>query len=290
MTERAADLAVASAPVSRGWRGSRTVANWTKLSAIFRITVASRTTYLGEMLVRTTFLLIILFTFAQLWRATNASQNVTVATGCTIPQLIWYLVFTEAFVMSAPLMGDNEVDREVRTGDIAYRLTRPLSYPLYHLAAGLGERVLQFSLYLGVGSAMAVIIVGPIPLAPLPVASALGTVMVAMVADWVWVFTISLFSFWIEDTLGLHLLYRRLLMLLGGMLMPLDALPAWLARIAYALPFQYLVYRPARLFIQGDLSGLFPLLGAQLLFLGAGLVPLLAVYHLGLRRVSAQGG
>ncbi|HEX6289244.1 MAG TPA: ABC-2 family transporter protein [Herpetosiphonaceae bacterium] len=261
-----------------------------KTWAVLRITVATRLAYLGELLVRSIFMVLILFIFTQLWNATNASQDVGALTGFAIPQLIWYLAFTEALMMSVNSMGDTEVDREVRSGDIAYRLARPLPYPLYHLGAMLGERLLRFGMNLAVGCLVSLVVVGPISIAPLSLVAAFSTAIFGFVVDWIWMFAIALLSFWIEDTMGLHLLYRRAQMLLGGMLIPLEAYPAWLGNIAQALPFQYLVYQPARLFVQADVSGWLHVLGVQALIGIVGLLPLLVIYRLGLRRVSAQGG
>jgi ABC-2 type transport system permease protein len=261
-----------------------------KTAAVLRITIAARLAYLGEILIRASFLVLILFIFTQLWEATNGSQDVAAMTGFEIPQLIWYLAFTEAIIISAAALGENDVDREVRSGDIAYRLARPLPYPLYHLSAMLGERLLRFVMNLLVGALVALLVVGPIPLAPLSLLAAFSAALVGFVVDWIWSFTISLLSFWVEDTMGLHLLYRRAQMLLGGMLIPLDAYPEWLGNIARMLPFQYLVYQPARLFVQTTVSGWLDVLAVLALIGGVGLIPMLLLYQLGLRRVSAQGG
>jgi ABC-2 type transport system permease protein len=261
-----------------------------KTAAVLRITIAARLAYLGEILIRASFLVLILFIFTQLWQATNGSQDVAAMTGFEIPQLIWYLAFTEAIIISAAALGENDVDREVRSGDIAYRLARPLPYPLYHLSAMLGERLLRFVMNLLVGALVALLVVGPIPLAPLSLLAAFSAALVGFVVDWIWSFTISLLSFWVEDTMGLHLLYRRAQMLLGGMLIPLDAYPEWLGNIARMLPFQYLVYQPARLFVQTTVSGWLDVLAVLALIGGVGLIPMLLLYQLGLRRVSAQGG
>jgi ABC-2 type transport system permease protein len=261
-----------------------------KIVAVLRITVAARMAYLGEILIRTSFLVMVLFIFTQLWRTTNGSQDVAALTGFEIPQLIWYLAFTEAIIMSAIALGENDVDREVRSGDIAYRLARPLPYPLYHLGAALGERLLRFALNLIVGALVALIVVGPIPLAPLSLLAALSAALLGFVVDWIWTFTVSLLSFWVEDTMGLHLLYRRCQMLLGGMLIPLSAYPDWLRNITSMLPFQYLVYQPARLFVQTTVSGWLNVMLILVLIGIVSLLPMLALYHLGLRRVSAQGG
>jgi ABC-2 type transport system permease protein len=261
-----------------------------KCLAVLRVTLASRFAYVGDLLIRTLFLLLILFIFTQLWRATGKSQDVLALTGFSIARLIWYLAFTEALVTSAPPLGDSEIDREVRSGDLAYRLARPLGYPLFHLGAQMGERFLRFAINLLAGCLIALLVAGPVRLHPPAAALAVGLAFLAMLVDWIWAFTISLLSFWIENTFGLHLLYRRCLMILGGMLLPLEAYPGWLAGIASRLPFQYLIYQPARLFVQGDLAGWPRAAGALLLLAAAGLIPLTVIYRLGLRRVAAQGG
>lgn len=261
-----------TATLSKGW-------------SVFLITLQTNVAYVGELLVRSIFIVMILFIFTQLWRATGQSGK----TGFSLTQLIWYLAFTEAIMTSADT-GKGEVDREVRSGDIAYRLSRPLSYPIYQLSAALGQRVLRFTLNLLIGIAVTFVMVGPLQTGPAAFFFAVTAALLSFLADWVWTFTISLLSFWFEDTFGLHLLWRRALMILGGMLIPLEAYPAWLGDIARALPFQYLVYGPARLFVIPDLHAWLQVCGAIALLGIVGIIPLLAVYRLGLRQVSAQGG
>ena len=219
-----------------------------KTWSVLRITLRSRFAYLSELLVRSIFIVLIMFIFTQLWRATGQTDK----TGFTLAQLIWYLAFTEAIMTSVDTAA-GEVDREVRSGDLAYRLLRPLPYPLHHFGAALGERLLRFGLNLAVGVLVALLVVGPLPIGPLALLLSLSAALAGFIADWSWGMTISLFSFWIEDTFGIHLLYRRALMILGGMLIPLDAYPAWLENIARVMPFQYLVYAPARLFVRPEL-------------------------------------
>ncbi len=256
-----------------------------KTWSVLWITLRSRFAYVGELVIRTIFIVLILFIFTQLWRATGQSDQ----TGFTLVQLIWYLAFTEA-IMTSTIMGPSDVDREVRSGDLAYRLARPLPYPLYHLGAALGERLLRFTLNLLVGVIVALFVVGPLAVGPLALALSLSLALLSFVADWTWEMTISLLSFWIEDTIGIRILYRRALMILGGMLIPLEAYPLGLRQIAEALPFQYLVYAPARLFVRPDVDFWLVAAGALLLVGAVGVAVLVFVYRMGLRQVSAQGG
>ena len=256
-----------------------------KVWSVLQITLLSRFAYAGELLVRSIFIVLVLFIFTQLWRATGQVEK----TGFTLVQLIWYLAFTEA-IMTSTDTANHEVDREVRSGDIAYRLVRPLAYPLYHLGAALGERLMRFGLNLVVGILVALAVVGPLAIGPLALVLSLSAALLSFIADWTWTMTISLLSFWVEETFGIHLLYRRGLMILGGMLIPLEAYPAWLQSIARALPFQYLVYAPARLWVRPDTGYWLTTAGALGAIAAAGCAALIVVYRLGLKQVSAQGG
>lgn len=260
-----------------------------KALAVMRMGLRKRLAHLGEVVVRASFLAVALFIFTQLWRAVALSVDRRPG-GYDPTQLVWYLAFTEAIVFSTPNYWDLEVDREVRSGDVAYRIARPLPYPLYHLAASLGDRMLRFAVYLAIGAALALAFVGPIPLRFGAVLAALATALLGILADEVATLAISLGSFWVENTSGVHLLYRRSFMLLGGTLLPLEAYPDWLAGVCRALPFRHLVAGPARLFIGPDAGGLGTLVAAQFAAIAAALALLVLNYAFGLRRIASQGG
>ncbi len=54
-------------------------------------------------------------------------------------------------------------------------------------------------------------------------------------------------AFWLRDAGSAWFLYQKLLFIMGGMLIPLEALPDWLHRVALVLPFRAMSYAPARL-------------------------------------------
>jgi ABC-2 type transport system permease protein len=137
---------------------------------------------------------------------------------------------------------------------------------------------------------MAWALVGPIRLERSALLFGAIAIFGSFIADLVWTHAISFLSFWIEDTMGLHLLYRRLLMLLGGMFLPLDAYPAWLRAIAEAVPFRALVYDPIRLLFRPSADVFVHVISQQLFWTCIGLIPMAIAYRLGLRRVAAQGG
>ncbi|CAM3944728.1 ABC-2 family transporter protein [Alicyclobacillus pomorum] len=65
---------------------------------------------------------------------------------------------------------------------------------------------------------------------------------------------ICLLLFWIEDGRGLDLILSRLVMILGGMMIPLPLFPAWLGNICEWLPFQAVAYLLAMLGISAPKS------------------------------------
>ncbi|MFO0723585.1 MAG: hypothetical protein U1E65_07385 [Myxococcota bacterium] len=262
-----------------------------KLLAVARLHARGVWMYPRELLASSAFVALTMFIFTNLWRTVGSHQDLVEMTGLNLGRLIWYLAFTEAIYMSTNSIPDGmPVDREVRTGDIAYRFVRPIGYASFHLAAHLGERTAAFCLRLLATSAVAWALVGWPGLSPSAVLAALVSALFCFFADATWTYAIAFLSFWVEDTYGLHLLYRRAIMLLGGVLIPLAAYPAWARQIAEVLPFRLLINGPARMFVGEDAGGIWTLLGMQAGWGLLGCLPLVILYRRGVLRLGAQGG
>lgn len=260
-----------------------------KYGAVFETSLRNQLAYAGEAAVRGIFLALILFVFLQLWRATYAAEQTARIAGLTMAQMIWYLAVTESIIISRPSL-NSVVDNDVRTGDIAYTLIRPLGYAAYHLANYLGERVFRFVTTLAIGCALALLYVGPVPLSAANAVAALLTLALAVLVDFLLSFGIGLLAFWMEDTSSVFLIYSRVLMLLGGMMLPLDVFPGTFGRIVRALPFGGLVYGPARVAIGAEGFSIAGLLAQQIVTLGACAFLVGAIYRAGIRRVNVNGG
>ncbi|HEU5317285.1 MAG TPA: ABC-2 family transporter protein [Chloroflexota bacterium] len=261
-----------------------------KYGAVFSTTVRTQLAYAGEMALRTSFLVIILYVFLQLWQATFAAQGATAIAGFGVAQMVWYLALTEAIVMSRPRLS-GILDEEVRSGEIAYRLVRPYAYAGYHLAAHAAERGLRFLVNLAVGTALALLYVGPVAPSWSGVPVALVVAALGALIDFLALFGIGLLAFWIEDTSSVQLIYSRLVMLLGGMLLPLEVFPEPVGSVARALPFSTMVYAPARLALAGgDAAWVLELLARQAVTLAVGGALVWLLYRAAARRVNVNGG
>ena len=249
----------------------------------------SNLAYLSEVAARTVFLAVIPYIFLRLWQVTYGDTGATQLGGLTLPQMLWYLVMTETLTLSAPRVAP-EIDQDVRTGALAVQLIRPLSYPLARLWSTLGERAVRFGLNLVVGAAIALQLVGPIAFSVGGLLLFLLALPFAFTLDFLGQLLIGMGAFWLEDTSGLLLIYSRITMILGGMLIPLDLFPQAVQPWLRALPFSSIIYGPARMFVHPDAPFLRDLIMRQGLAIVvlAGAVAL--VYRAGVRRIHANGG
>ncbi|MBC8075592.1 MAG: ABC-2 family transporter protein [Chloroflexales bacterium] len=227
--------------------------------------------------------------FLQLWRVTFGETGAERLGGLTLPQMLWYLAITEAIILSGPRVA-SEVDQDVRTGALAVQLIRPLDYPLARLWTTMGERLVRFGLNASVGALIALLFVGPVPLGFLTLLLFPWALLAAFVLDFLATFLIGLCAFWLEDTSGLLLLYRRGVMLLGGMLLPLELFPQWAQPLLQALPFASIVYGPARMFALPDAGFFMGLIVRQGIAIAALTVAVALVYRAGIGRIHANGG
>lgn len=251
--------------------------------------IRSKLAYLGEIGSKTIFLFVVLYIFLSLWRVTYGETHQSALGGLTLPQMLWYLVVTESIILSLPAIAGT-VDQDVRTGSLAMQLIRPISYPLNLLASTSGERALSFFINFAVGSIIALIFVGPIAFSLQSILMFALVIPLAFTIDFLLYFLIGLAAFWLEDTSGLMLIYSRMTMILGGMLIPLELFPDGWQHVLRMLPFSAIVYGPARIFVTGDTSMFFSILIQQIVAIISFSIIIKLVYGTALKRVFSHGG
>ena len=141
-----------------------------KYSAVLTATALSSLMYPRDMLVPAAFMALVLFVFVQLWTVTYEQTGGGPIAGLTRGDLIWYLVFTETVVLSAPRIAQR-IDEEVKSGGLALALLRPYNYVLYHLARYWGEAVLRLPLNFSVGATIALVASGLPAVTPMSAAA-----------------------------------------------------------------------------------------------------------------------
>ena len=256
---------------------------------IGRLRAMGALVYDRDLVLRSAFMLVVLLTFVQLWTATYGAAGGATLAGFALRDLVWYLVITEIIALSPPRIA-HVIDGEVRSGDVAYALGRPYNYPLYHLASFWGESLVRLPVNAAVGSAVALIAVGPPALSLGGLAATAVLVVGAITMKGTFELLVGLSAFWVEDTQPAEWLHNKLVITIGGLFLPLELFPDWLASIARALPFASMAYAPARTFVAFDWATFTPLLLTQATWLGLLWLTVLVVFARAARRVAAHGG
>jgi ABC-2 type transport system permease protein len=230
----------------------------------------------GEAVARAVFYLAILLVLSRLWQALGAPSS-----------YVWYVALTEWVVLAMPLLSI-DIEDDIRRGDIAYRIARPVSYLRTKVAEGLGSGLVRLLLIGGAGGAAAWILTGTPPPRGVLLSLPLATLSFFLLV--LWQAAIGLMAFWIGDTQPLFWIWQKLFFFLGGLLFPLDVYPEWLQRAAYFTPFAPLLHGWARLAFDPD-----PAVAARtaLLLLGWGtaLVAFLSwLYRRALAVLDVNGG
>jgi ABC-2 type transport system permease protein len=259
-----------------------------KYLAVLRTSVANNLAYLFEALFRSLFLIALIYIVGQLWRTTFALHG-SLLPGFSVKSMVWYLAAAEIVATSMPAL-TRRIDQEVRSGELAYLLGRPCSYVLYNYAHFLGERLVRLVLNGIIASLVALIFVGPPDFGWQGIVVWPLMVWLAISIEFVCYFAIGLLAFWTENTQSFSFVFSRLVLVLGGVLAPIEIFPQPLRSIALVLPFSTMLYGPARVLVHFE-TGLFGwLIFQQIITLLVAAAGLAGLYALASRRVSINGG
>lgn len=258
-----------------------------KFAAIALVAAKAKTAYWHESAARGLFFAMILFIFSRLW-GTLVGPTGTLA-GFRGGDLVWYLTIAEVMMMSTSSLL-RQVESDVKSGQIAYMLVRPVNYVLYQASYYLGEMMVAVAMNGVVGGAVAWLLAGPPPATAGSLLQAFILLIIAIATQFAFLMMIGLLAFYVEECRPFYWIYSKLIFTLGGMFIPLDIYPRTFRLLAEALPFKSVTYGPARAFVGGS-----PAMFVSLSLTGVAWVVLLGIvialeYRGGVKRVNANGG
>jgi len=260
-----------------------------KYSWIGYTAVRSELAYSAANVSRIIFMATVLYVFMRLWSVVYEGAGVERLGGLTETQMLWYLVATESIIMSMPRLW-HEVDQDVRTGALAVHLIRPLSYAAAQFGRSTGERLVRFAINLMMGSVVAILFVGPIPFSVAGLSMFALVLPMAFVIDFFGAMLVGLCAFWLESTQGVALIYSRLMMLLGGLMVPLEVYPDSVQPILRALPFAAILNAPGRMLVAPSSALFVHCLEVQTMCLVVYGFAVFALHRYALKRLFVNGG
>ena len=220
-----------------------------------------------------------------LWRTATAANAGEIA-GYSAVALSWYVAASEAVTIPLPSRVIEQTGEEIASGAVAVELLRPASVAGIRIASQVGSAWPRLILCMLAGAGLAGAFGGAPPNAAALVLAAPSLVL-AIVCNLVAQHAFAGASFWLRDARSTWFIYQKLVFVVGGMLIPLEVLPAPVTAVAKVLPFMAMAYAPARL-----AAGFFEpwLLAVQLGWIVVLLGLTLRVFASGERRLQVVGG
>ena len=204
---------------------------------------------------RIAFYCIVLMIFSRLWQAVFGAEGSEGARRSAAPErlwvdYVWYLALTEWIMLSQPSL-HLDIEADVRSGDVAYHMARPISYVGSKLAEGAGDLALRLPVMGLCGLLFARWFSGEWPridglLLAVPV-GLLASVFLVLSYTAIW-----LCAFWVHDVMPTYFIWQKLAFLFGGLMLPLSIYPEWLRSIALHTPFAAALYGPGQLIMHGS--------------------------------------
>lgn len=239
----------------------------------------------GGLAVSLGFYVAVVSVLGGLWRVA-ADVNGGHVAGYTAVALTWYIATSEACTVALNIRMIDDIGRDIGSGAVAVELLRPASVLNVRIAAELGRALPRLAAIVTTGAVVATMTAGGPP-RPSALLLAVPSLVLAVACNIVAQHSFAASAFWLRDSGSAWFLYQKLVFILGGMLIPLEALPGWLHTAASLLPFAAMSYIPARL-ASGHVEPI--LLLEQVGWLGVLFVAARAAFRAGERRLQVVGG
>ncbi|MDF2962331.1 MAG: hypothetical protein K0S39_4066 [Paenibacillus sp.] len=259
-----------------------------KYGAIGRVTLRNHFAYVYDFIIRSIFLIIIMYIFMQLWRVTYQGEGAALIEGYSYEQIIWYILFAEALTTAFPSLA-TRIEEEVKNGDVGYKLSRPFSYIGYHYVGYVSEVSIRLLVNVCIGGLLGVLMFGW-PSFGWGWAGFLIVSIGAVTINFLLNMGLALCAFWVEETRGLEFVYHKLLFTIGGMLMPLELFPQLLQDVCRWLPFQTVLYFPAKTAVRWEDAGLLSMLVTQAVWIVLLGIAVGFIYGRGVSKLNVNGG
>ncbi|HKC60891.1 MAG TPA: ABC-2 family transporter protein [Myxococcales bacterium] len=184
-----------------------------------------------------------------------------------------------------------ELTMEIRQGDLAMRLLRPLHPLIAYSAENLAAVPLRGIVAIPVVSILLWTARGQLGHDPILWLLLMPALLGAWLLTFLVMALIGTLALYLESATSLFEAWLGISAVLSGYLVPLDLFPQAVQRIALVLPFRFLLSFPVELMLGKHGRGeALALLGGQWLYVAFALLATNLVWRAGLRRFSAYGG
>jgi ABC-2 type transport system permease protein len=261
---------------------------------IFQVSLIERLTYRGDFFLSTVLRFLPLATTLLLWHAVYGDPPRPELGGFTLDEMVAYLLLVQISRLFSSMPGlASGLARDVRTGTLNRYLLQPLDLMAYLFAYRGAHKIAVICTSAPAYALLFFLCRSYFHGLPdlLTLAAWLTALLLGFLVGFLFEAAIGMLGFWFLEVSSLLYVVNTINFFVSGHMFPLDLLPPFWAGLLKMLPFQYLAYFPAAVFL-GKISG--PELVQGLLTEAAWVVFFFALsrglFRWGLRRYSAFGG
>lgn len=162
----------------------------------------------------------------------------------TISVFYLLVVITSSFIIVH--IDEDVAIRDIREGQLTAYVLKPFSYFWSKFLSEIGWRIMQgfFGLLVLLIFFMFFKNLITFPNTILGIISTILIVILALLISFIFKMILGLTAFWFVDFWGLQQLVEVVLIVLAGIIIPIELYPGWLKNIALSTPFPYMVYYP----------------------------------------------
>jgi ABC-2 type transport system permease protein len=272
------------------------VAKVRKYAKILRVSLVERMTYRADFLLGTFLRFLPMLTTILLWEAIYKGSGQKSLSNFTIKEMVAYLLMVNISRMFSSMPGlAGGIARDIREGTLKKYLLQPLdmiwyltAYRLAHKAAYIIASALPYAVLFFLCRRY---FYGLIPTDPWTWLAFFVSLGLAFLVGFYFEAAVGMVGFWFLEVTSLLYIVMTLNFFVSGHMFPLDLLPGFWAELLKDLPFSYMAYFPAVVFL-GKVRGWELIWRLALEAVWAGVFILLArgLYRVGLKRYSAFGG
>ena len=261
---------------------------------ILRIAMEERFVYRGDFALGTLMRFLPIITQIFLWTAIFEASGKTEIASYTRNTVIAYYMLTmisRAFSSMPGLCGG--IALQVRNGEIKKFLIQPVDMLGFMLLGRVAHKAAYYTIAV-VPFVFVFFLCRDFfngwPDAPVLIAFCLSLFMGFLLGFYIEA-SLGLVAFWFLEVSSLVFIYNLFSFFLSGHMFPLDLLPGWAHDIVNVLPFQYLAYTPAAIFL-GKIQGpeLWTSLAVEACWLLVFIVLARVMFQRGIQRYSGFGG
>ena len=229
-----------------------------KLKVIRKYWFVLKMTWIERLVYRVNFFLEILsgvfssLIVVFLWMAIYRSAGKDIIGGYSISEMVTYLLgggLINSFILTTA--ENQETSQSIQDGSLSSLLIKPISPYGIWFSRDLGSKTFLF--LLGLLGYFTVFFFFRDYLVLFPALGhflyfLLSLILAALLQFFIFE-SLSLLSFWIENTYGIRFTMRVIMEVVGGAIIPLSFFPQILQKIFMLLPFPFLIYLPMRIYL-----------------------------------------